>query len=58
MSGFTHTVEGDKLTIVVDLNSNLGPSKSGKSTSIATTSGNISIGDGVKLGLNVYKPRQ
>jgi hypothetical protein len=33
---------------------NLGPSKSGKSTGIASTKGNVKVGD-VSIGLNVYR---
>lgn len=57
MSGFTHEIDGDKLTITIDLSKNLGTSKSGKSILIASSGGNISLGDGVKLGLNVYRPK-
>lgn len=50
-------VEGDRLTIVIDLSKSLGPSKSGKTEVIASTRGNVSVTDdgAVKLGLNVYK---
>lgn len=51
------TVNGNTLTITVDLSKRLGPSKSGKSEVIATTSGNKSMlvdGKEIKLGLNVY----
>ena len=48
----------DILTITVDLNVNFGESKSGKSTVIASTEGNVAL-DGelsnIKIGLNVYK---
>ncbi len=47
----------DKLTLTVDLSKDCGPSGSGKSTVIATTRGNVDLGDGVKLGLNIYRPR-
>lgn len=50
-------VKDNKLTITVDLTKKHGTSKSGKSTVIATTSGNVPIsGTDYKLGLNVYKP--
>lgn len=51
-------VEGTKLIIVVDLTQEFGPSSSGKSITIASTEGNVSIPDrkDVKIGLNVYKP--
>lgn len=51
-------LEGDKLTIAVDLGADFGPSKSGKSRIIASTEGNATVktnkGD-IKVGLNVYK---
>ncbi len=49
-------VKGDKLTITVDLSKELRPSKSGKSTLIATTAGNIRLENGMSLGLNVTRP--
>src|SRR3989442_324749 len=53
-------VEGDMLTIVVDLKSLIGVSKSGKSSVIASTHGNLDVpgAPGVKVGLNVYKTRE
>jgi hypothetical protein len=48
-------VEGKVLTITVDLGKSLGISKSGKSTLIASTEGNMKLGD-VTVGLNVFKP--
>jgi hypothetical protein len=53
-------VEGDILTIKIDLTKEFGPSSSGKTIIIASTEGNIAI-DGheeIKVGLNVYKKRQ
>jgi hypothetical protein len=47
--------EGNMLHIVVDLSQQVGASKSGKSTVIATTAGNKEIGDGIKVGLNIYR---
>lgn len=48
-------VEKDgKLIITIDLTKNFGKSKSGKTTIIASTDGNVSVAD-VKVGLNVYK---
>lgn len=43
------------LTLTIDLSKIQGPSKSGKSTVIATTGGNKEIVPGVYMGLNVYK---
>jgi hypothetical protein len=53
------TVDGDKLIITVDLNQEFGLSSSGKSITIASTEGNISVPgrEDVKVGLNVYKPK-
>ncbi|MFZ2955412.1 MAG: hypothetical protein WA705_00750 [Candidatus Ozemobacteraceae bacterium] len=49
------TVEGNLLTIKVDLTKEFGQSSSGKSKIIATTEGNYSIpGREEKIGLNVY----
>ena len=47
-----------KLTLVIDMTQNFGDSKSGLTTSIASTMGNIEIlgaDSDVRLGLNVYK---
>lgn len=52
-------VKGSTLVITCDLEQDHGPSKSGKTTIIATTEGNMSIPghEGIKLGLNLYKNR-
>ena len=52
-------VDGNKLTIIVDLSQEFGLSSSGKSITIASTEGNVSVpgSEEVKIGLNVYKPR-
>ena len=52
-------VEGNLLHITVDLDQDLGPSASGKTTIVATTKGNRELKDrpGIKVGLNVYKVR-
>ena len=52
-------VEGNILTIQVDLTKEFGPSSSGKTIIIASTEGNVAI-DGhevAKIGLNVYKKK-
>lgn len=49
------TLDGNLLTIVVDLSQEHGPSKSGKTTIIGTTNGNPTVIGKVKIGLNVYK---
>lgn len=49
-------VEGNILTVKVDLSKNYGPSNSGKSFVIATTEGNKAVGDTeCRIGLNIYK---
>lgn len=50
-------LEGDILTIKVDVTKEFGPSASGKTIIIASTEGNISIPEkeNVKIGLNVYR---
>lgn len=50
-------IEGDILTLTIDLTKDFGLSGSKKSTILATTSGNQPIGrDSIKLGLNLFKP--
>ena len=49
-------VEGNILTIRVDLSKDYGKSSSGKSTIVASTEGNVSIeGREEKIGLNIYR---
>lgn len=56
MKNVEMSVEGDMLTIKVDLSKEFGPSSSGKNIIIATTEGNVAIeGREEKVGLNVYK---
>lgn len=55
-SNITATIEGDTLTLTIDLATTLGPSRSGKTTLIASTNGNAVLPDGSRLGLNVYRP--
>lgn len=55
--GFTLVNDGTKLVITVDLTNNAGVSGSGKSIMIATSGGNVDVGDGVKMGLNIYKKK-
>ncbi len=52
-------LEGDILTIKVDVTKEFGPSSSGKTIIIASTEGNISVPekDDVKIGLNVYRKK-
>jgi hypothetical protein len=51
-------VEGNILTIKVDLSKEYGPSSSGKTIIVASTEGNIPIPErDEKVGLNVYKKK-
>jgi len=55
------SVEGNILTVKVDLTKEYGPSSSGKTIIIASTEGNADVPgcDGIKIRLNVYKkPRR
>jgi ABC-type lipoprotein export system ATPase subunit len=60
MKNVVMKVERGKLTILVDLEKDLGPSASGKSTIIATTEGNVDVPEApdVKIGLNVYRKKE
>lgn len=56
MKNIEMSVDGDILTIKVNLTKEFGPSSSGKTIIIATTEGNQSIpGRDEKVGLNVYR---
>lgn len=52
-------VEGNVLTIRVDLSKEFGPSSSGKTIIIATTEGNAPVPgrEDAKVGLNVYRKK-
>ena len=52
-------LEGNILSIKVDLSKNFGESKSGKSITIASTEGNITVpgNDDIKIGLNIYRKK-
>ena len=47
--------DGSILTVKIDVSKEFGPSKTGKTTIIASTQGNIEVGEGVVLGVNCYK---
>jgi len=53
----TYEVNGDKLTIEVDLSKSFGPSSTGKTIVVATSGGNILVPEyekkQIKIGLNV-----
>jgi len=58
MKNIQMTREGDTLTIKIDLTKRGNKSTSGKSISIASTGGNVSVEgpEGIKLGVNCYVP--
>jgi hypothetical protein len=51
------TIEANVLTLRIDLSKTLGPSKSGKTTLIASTNGNAVLPDGSRVGVNIYRPK-
>jgi hypothetical protein len=59
MKNIEMSVQKNILTIKVDLSKSFGPSKSGKTTIIASTEGATSVPGStdaaVRVGLNVYK---
>jgi hypothetical protein len=58
MKNVEMSVEGNVLTIKVDLSKEYGLSSSGKTIIVASTEGNVSIPDREeKLGLNVYRKK-
>ena len=58
MKNVEMNVEGNILTIKVDLSQEFGPSSSGKTIIIASTEGNITIPERLeKVGLNVYRKK-
>jgi hypothetical protein len=58
MKNVEMSVNGNILTIKVDLSREYGPSSSGKTIIVASTEGNVSIpGCEEKLGLNVYRKK-
>ena len=60
MKNIEMQIDGDILTITVDLSQRHGKSASGKNEIIASTEGNQSIPehDAVRIGLNVYTKAQ
>jgi len=58
MKNVQMAVDGNILTIKVDLSKEFGPSSSGKTIIIASTEGNIAVPDrDEKVGLNVYRKK-
>jgi len=50
-------LNGSILTIMIDISKEFGKSASGKSITISSTEGNVSIPekDDIKIGLNIYR---
>jgi len=59
MKNVEMSVEGNILTIKMDLTKDFGPSSSGKTIIIASSEGNQSVPgkEAIKIGLNVYKKK-
>jgi len=58
MKNVVMSVNGNILTIKVDLSKEFGPSSSGKTIIIGSTEGNVTVPDREeKVGLNVYKKK-
>jgi len=56
MQNIVVKVDKNVMTIVVKLDQDLGPSKSGKTRLIATSAGNVRVeGTDAFIGLNVYR---
>lgn len=57
MTNCEMTIDGNILTVKIDISKRYGKSKSGKNTTVATTSGNIGCPEhpDIKIGLNVYQ---
>ncbi len=61
MQNVTLTRRDDKLTIEVDLTKDFGSSKTGKTTIVASTQGNVDVPGSngeIKIGINVYKKKK
>ena len=48
-------LNGQVLTLTIDLSKTLHKSASGKSTIVATTGGNVDVGNGLYIGVNCYR---
>lgn len=59
MKNVKFDLNGNILTITIDISKEFGPSSSGKTIIIASTEGNQPVPgrEDVKIGLNVYKKR-
>jgi len=60
MKNIDATIDGDILTLKIDLTKDFGPSKSGKTVIIASSAGTVPVegADGVKMGVNVFKKKE
>lgn len=57
MQNIEMELSGSILTIKIDLSQEHGPSSTGKSIKVASTSGNVPLGvDGIRIGINAFKP--
>ncbi len=56
MKNVTMQVEGDTLVVRIKLSDRHGPSSSGKTTVVATTSGNVKVpgAEHISIGINAY----
>ena len=58
MKNVEFSVEGNMLSIKIDLSKEFGPSSSGKNIIVASTEGNVTIPNREeKIGLNVYRKK-
>jgi len=48
-------IKGKKMVITVNTDEEQGPSKSGKTTIVGTTSGEVAVGPNLYANINVYK---
>jgi len=54
--GVKYAINGNIMTVTIDLAADFGRSKTGKTTIIASTEGNVRLGDTpAVMGLNVYR---
>ena len=49
-------VNGDTLTLSIDLSADQGPTKSGKNRMVATTGGTVKLPSGGSMLLHLYRP--
>uniref|UniRef100_A0A6M3LMT6 Uncharacterized protein n=1 Tax=viral metagenome TaxID=1070528 RepID=A0A6M3LMT6_9ZZZZ len=54
MKNIETRIDGNILTVTIDLSKRFGLSNTGKSTIIASTEGNQPVIPGVAMGINVY----